>query len=71
MQGHRVLLSPYAFGHNVNQGVNLSVSLVLKQIEAFPLFDSHLPVCRQFEEQYYRHYVWPDDSNGGGPRGSR
>lgn len=56
MQGRRILLSPHAFGRKVKNGEFLSVNLTLKQIENAPSFDSHLPVCRQYEEQYYRYY---------------
>lgn len=66
MQGRRILLSPHAFGRKVKNGEFLSVNLTLKQIENAPSFDSHLPVCRQYEEQYYRYYGWPDYWNGGG-----
>ncbi|OIR01541.1 PRC-barrel domain protein [mine drainage metagenome] len=59
LSGRQVLLSPHAFGRLNRTGKNLSVALTRKQIEASPSIDSHKPVSRQFEIDYYRYYGWP------------
>jgi hypothetical protein len=66
MDGRRVLISPHAFGRLVRRGEILSVNLTRKQIKNGPSFDSHLPVSRQYEEQYYHYYGWPAYWNGSG-----
>jgi hypothetical protein len=35
------------------------VNLTRKQIEDSPSIESHKPVSRQYEEEYYRYYGWP------------
>ena len=35
------------------------VNLTKKQIENSPSLDSHKPVSRQFEDDYYGYYGWP------------
>ena len=37
----------------------MSVKLTRKQIEDSPAIESHKPVSRQYEEEYYRYYGWP------------
>ena len=37
----------------------LLVNLTRKQIEDSPPIESHKPVSRQYEEDYYRYYGWP------------
>jgi hypothetical protein len=37
----------------------LQVNLTRKQIEDSPSIDSHKPVSRQYEEEYFRYYGWP------------
>jgi hypothetical protein len=59
LSGRKVLLSPHAFGSLHREGNTLLVALTRKQIEDSPSIDSHKPVSRQFEEEYYRHYGWP------------
>ena len=34
-------------------------NLTRKQIEESPPIDSHKPVSRQYEEEYYRYFGWP------------
>jgi hypothetical protein len=57
--GRKVLISPYALGHLDQAGKILSVNLTRKQIEDSPSVESHKPVSRQYEEEYYRYYGWP------------
>jgi hypothetical protein len=59
LPGRKVLISPHAFGRLDPAGKLLPVSLTRKQIEDSPSIDSHKPVSRQFEEEYYRYYGWP------------
>ncbi len=55
----QVLISPHAFG-NVGQDKDfLLVNLTRQQIEHSPPIESHKPVSRQYEEEYYRYYGWP------------
>ena len=37
----------------------LLVNLTRQQIENSPPIESHKPVSRQYEEEYYRYYGWP------------
>ncbi len=59
LPGRRVLLSPHAFGSLHQAGKLLLVNLSRKQIEDSPSIDSHKPLSRQYEEEYYRYYGWP------------
>jgi len=54
-----VLISPHAFGSLHQAGKLLLVNLTRKQIEGSPSIESHKPVSRQYEEEYYRYYGWP------------
>src|ERR1700733_13879447 len=66
LPGRQVLLSPHAF-RSVDQKENsLQVILTRQQIENSPPIDSHKPVSRQYEEEYYRYYGWPSYWDGGG-----
>lgn len=71
--GRQVLLSPHAFGSVYPAGKAMLVKLTRKQIEDSPAIETHKPVSRQFEEDYYRHYGWPyyweGDGLWGGMRG--
>jgi len=59
LPGRQVLLSPHVLGRLVNAGKVLIVNLTRKQIENCPSIESHKPVSRQYEEEYYRYYGWP------------
>ena len=59
LPGRQVLLSPQAFGSLHQAGKLLRVNLTRKQIEDSPAIESHKPVSRQYEEDYYRYYGWP------------
>jgi len=62
----QVLLSPNAFGRWDREAQVLHVKLTRKQIEGSPLIETHRPVSRQHEEEYYRYYGWPGYWDGGG-----
>lgn len=55
----QVLLPPHAFGKPDPRSNNLLVKLSRKQIEDSPSIESHRPVSRQYEVEYYRYYGWP------------
>ncbi len=57
--GRLVLLSPHAFGSLPPDGKILPVNLTRKQIEHSPAIESHQPVSRQYEEEYYEYFGWP------------
>src|ERR1017187_9679436 len=59
LPGRQVLISPHAFGNLHEAGKLLLVNLTRKQIEDSPAIESHKPVSRQYEEEYYRYYGWP------------
>jgi uncharacterized protein YceK len=58
LPGRQVLISPHAFGSLQPAGSLLLVHLTRKQIEHCPPIESHKPVSRQYEEEYYRYYGW-------------
>ena len=66
LPGRLVLISPHAFGSLDQAGKVMRVSLTRKQIEGSPLIESHKPVSRQYEAEYYRYYGWPYYWEGGG-----
>lgn len=66
LPGRQVLLSPHSIGR-LDQAVRtLRVNLTRKQIENSPSIDSHKPLSRQYEEDYYRYYGWPYYWEGSG-----
>jgi Spy/CpxP family protein refolding chaperone len=66
LSGRKVLISPHAFGSLHQAGKLLLVNLTRKQIEESPAIESHKPVSRQYEEEYYRYYGWPYYWEGSG-----
>ena len=66
LSGRLVLISPHAFGDFHQDADSLLVNLSRKQIENSPAIDSHKPVSRQYEEEYYRYYGWPFYWDGSG-----
>ncbi len=66
LPGRKVLIAPHAFGPLHQASMLLLVNLTRKQIEDSPSIDSHKPVSRQYEEEYYRHHGWPCYWNGAG-----
>ena len=59
LSGRKVLISPYALNSVIKSEKHLSVDLTKKQIQDSPSWDSHKPVSRQFEDDYYGYYGWP------------
>ncbi len=66
LPGRQVLLSPHAFGSFPQAGKVLPVNLTRKQIEGSPAIETHKPVSRQYQEEYYRYYGWPCYWQGNG-----
>lgn len=65
LTGRLVLLSPHALGKLDPNEKSLHVNLHKKQIESSPSIESHKPVSRQYEIEYYRYYGWPAYWEGG------
>ncbi len=59
LPGRQVLISPYSLGRLDQVEKVLRVNLTRKQIENSPSIESHKPVSRQYEEEYYRYFGWP------------
>jgi hypothetical protein len=59
LSGRQVLISPHSLERLDQAGKVLRVNLTRKQIEDSPSIESHKPVSRQYEEEYYRYYGWP------------
>lgn len=66
LPGRQVLISPYSLGRLDQAEKILRVNLTRKQIENSPSIESHKPVSRQYEEEYYRYYGWPYYWEGSG-----
>ncbi len=62
----QVLISPHTLGNAYDGGKFLAVNLTRQQIEDSPPIESHKPVSRQYEEEYYRYYGWPNYWQGDG-----
>ena len=65
LTGRSVLISPHAFANFYQDGASRLVNLTREQIKNSPSIDSHKPVSRQYEEEYYRYYQWPPYWDGG------
>ena len=59
LTGRLVLLSPHAFGKLDQHEKTLHINLRKMQIQDSPSIESHKPVSRQYEVEYYRYYGWP------------
>src|SRR6476661_5161247 len=59
LPGRQVLISPHSLGRLDRAGKVLLVNLTREQIENSPSIESHQPVSRQYEQEYYRYYGWP------------
>jgi hypothetical protein len=66
LAGRLVLLSPHAFAKWDRSENTLHLKLLKKQIENSPPIESHKPVSRQYEIEYYGYYGWPGYWSGGG-----
>src|SRR3984957_15333038 len=59
LSGRQGLISPHSIGRLDQAERVLRVDLTRKQIENSPSIESHKPVSRQYEEEYYRYYGLP------------
>jgi uncharacterized protein YrrD len=59
LMGRLVLLTPHAFGKLDQNEKTLHVKLHKKKIQDSPSIESHKPVSRQYETDYYAYYGWP------------
>lgn len=59
LSGRQVLLSPRAFERLEEDEGALLINLTRKQIEDSPSIETHRPVSRQYEAEYYNYYGWP------------
>jgi uncharacterized protein YrrD len=66
LAGRMVLISPHVLTNFDLDGVCRVVNLTRKQIETSPPISSHMPVSRQYEEEYFRYYGWPNYWTGSG-----
>ena len=66
LPGRQVLLSPHAFDGFGPDGDAISVRLTKNQIENSPSIESHRPVTRQYERDYFHYYRWPPYWDNGG-----
>lgn len=63
--GRQVVLSPHSFGEWQLGAKSMGVRLTRKRIEESPSLESHRPVSRQFEVEYFQYYGWPTYWTGG------
>jgi hypothetical protein len=64
LSSRKVLISPHAMQPTIEGGLAICVNLTKQQIEAGPSLESHQPISRQFEDEYYSFYGWPYYGNG-------
>jgi hypothetical protein len=57
--GRQVLISPISVAHADWQAERLDVALTKEQVEHSPNIDTHQPVSRQHEAEYYGYYGYP------------
>ena len=70
LTGRQVLVSPYSLISINNDHQDIVTDLTKKQIEKSPSLDSHKPVSRQFEDNYYCYYGFPTYWSGQYPWGA-
>ena len=66
LSGREVLISPYAIAPPLGGGERVDVLLTREQVRTSPDIDTHQPVSRRREQDYLRHYAYPDYWSGGG-----
>jgi uncharacterized protein YrrD len=66
LSGRTVLISPYALDPASEGSKVIPVDLTKAQIEKSPSLDTHKPVSRQYEYDYYSYYGWPGYWGGNG-----
>ena len=66
LHGRLVLISPHAFGAFDRDEKTLEVKLTRHRIAESPSIETHRPVSRQYEIDYFRYYGWPAYWEGSG-----
>lgn len=64
--GRQVLISPVSLGRSSWASRKLDVNLTKARIEKSPDIDTHMPVSRQRESEYFDYYGYPYYWYGGG-----
>ncbi len=64
LPGRKVLISPYALGDIEKDKQQIAVNLSKEQIVQSPSLENHQPVSRQFEDNFYGYYGWPNYWDG-------
>jgi hypothetical protein len=59
LKGRHVLISPFAIGEVKQDEKLVHVELTREQIKNSPPIDTHTPVSRQYEEEYFKYFAWP------------
>jgi len=60
LTGRTILFSPQVFRTPEEGKWGLEINLSKKQIDESPSVGAHKPISRQYEEEYYRYYGWPN-----------
>jgi hypothetical protein len=64
LSGRSVLISPISILHTDWEAIRLDVVLTQKQVEHSPDIDTHQPVSRQREAEYFGYYGYPSYWSG-------
>jgi hypothetical protein len=64
LSGRKVLISPHSILQTDWTAGRIDVSLTRKQVENAPNIDTHQPVSRQHEAEYYGYYGYPNYWDG-------
>jgi len=56
----KYLISPFSLGKTDHQSKEITVALTLPKIRNSPVFQTNLPISRQYELALRRYYEWPD-----------
>jgi hypothetical protein len=59
LASRKVLISPHSIANHPASGKGIHVGLTRKKIEKSPSIGSQIPVLRDYEEHYHRHYDLP------------
>ncbi len=66
LPGRQVLISPIAISGIDRKTKTFNAGLTQEQIKNSPDIDTHMPVSRQHEMEYFNYYGWPYYWYGGG-----
>jgi len=60
LESVKYLISPFSLGKTDLQSKEITVALTLHKIKNSPVFQTDLPISRQYELALRRYYEWPD-----------